>query len=65
VKTLEQLRTEAREAGLYAVQENPNKWACLEKRDLCVLIRGERSERLALAAGLVRTRFWKNRQLAK
>ena len=54
MKKLAELRTEAQKAGLYAVEEKSSKWACIRRSDLCCLTRGERSESLALAAGLAR-----------
>lgn len=56
-ESIEELRIKASKAGLYAIQESHNKWLCIRRTDGCYLARGERSESLALQAGLVRTEF--------
>lgn len=57
ITKLNELRIEAKEAGLYAIEESEGSWSCIRKVDGCFLTRGERSESLALSCGLVRTKF--------
>ena len=52
--SIEQLRIEAAKAGLYAMEESQNKWLCIRKSDMSFLARGERTETMALRAGLSR-----------
>jgi hypothetical protein len=54
--TIEQLRVDAKNAGLVVVQESSTKWVCIRVKDECFLAR-ERSEYLALSTGLARTAF--------
>lgn len=54
---LNKLRIEAKESGIYAIEESPNRWSCIRKVDSCFLTRGERSESLALSCGLIRIKF--------
>lgn len=54
--TIEQLREDAKEAGLVVFQESATKWVCKRVKDECFLAR-KRSEYLALSEGLIRTKF--------
>jgi hypothetical protein len=56
ITKLNMLRIDANQAGLYAIEESPGKWACIRKLDSCFLTRGERSESLALSCGLARVK---------
>ena len=53
--SIEQLRIEAAKAGLYAMEESQNKWSCIRKSDMSFLVRGERTETMALKTGLAKT----------
>ena len=55
--SIEQLRIEAAKAGLYAIKESQNKWSCIRKSDMSFLVRGERTETMALRTGLAKTEF--------
>lgn len=54
--SIEKLRIEATKAGLYAIEEMPNKWLCLRRSGAGYLARGEQSEAMALRAGLRRAK---------
>ena len=56
IKQVFLLRIEANQAGIYAIEEAPNKWLCIRKSDGCYLSRGERSESLAIITGLSRAK---------
>ena len=55
--SIEQLRIEAAKAGLYAIEESQNKWSCIKKSDMSFLVKGERTETMALKTGLAKTEF--------
>ena len=55
--SIEQLRIQAVQADLYAIEENPGKWMCIRKGDNCILAVKERSENIALKIGLVRAKI--------
>ena len=58
--SIEQLRIEAAEAGLYAMEESQNKWSCIRKSDMNFLARGERTETMALKVGLGKVKLFEH-----
>jgi hypothetical protein len=55
-QTFEELIAETEKANLYAVEERPNRWACIRKRDCCFLTKGQHTKVLALGMGLRRNK---------
>ena len=55
--SIKQLRIEAAKARFYAIEESQNKWSCIRKSDMNFLVRGERTETMALRTGLAKTEF--------
>lgn len=55
--SIDQLRIQAAQAGLYAIEENPGKWLCIQKSGMSYLARSERTEAMALRAGLARAQM--------
>ena len=63
--SIEQLRTEAAKAGLYAMEESQNKWSCIRKFDTKFLARSVRTEAMALKLGLDKVKlFERDRAIA-
>ena len=58
--SIEQLRIEAAKAGLYAIEENQNKWSCIRKSDMKFLARGIRTEAMALKLGLDKVKLFEH-----
>ena len=57
MKSVEQLRIESAKAGLDAIEESQSKWLCIQKSSAGFLARNERSEAMALRAGLARVKL--------